>query len=147
MGRVAISDFPAVGVAQAAELTGLSKDAIRGRIRRGGLASTIHEGRHRIPLAELHRRGLVVEGERYASALEHAQSLQAELSAALAGRERAQRELHEVKETVRSMWGLVRQKERELLQLDAAPKARSGIRWPWRRNGSAAAKPAGADSG
>ena len=138
MGRVAISDLPAVGVAQAAELTGLSKGAIRGRIRRGDLASTIHEGRHRIPLAELHRRGLVVEGERYASALERVASLEAELSAALASRERAQRELHEVQEIVRSMWGMVRQKERELLRLHAAPRARSGIRWPWRRNGSAA---------
>ena len=136
MGRVAVSDFPAVGVAQAAQLTGLSKDAIRGRIRRGGLASTMHDGRHRIPLAELHGRGLVVEGERYMSALERAESLQAELSAALASRERAQRELHEVQETVRLMWGMVRQKERELLQLHAAPKARSGIRWPWRRSGS-----------
>ncbi len=136
MGRVAVSDIPAVGVAQAAALTGLSKDTIRGRIRRGCLASTIHEGRHRIPLAELLGRGLVVEGERYTSALERAESLQAELSAALASRERAQRELHEVQETVRWMWGMVRQKERELLQLHAAPKARSGIRWPWRRSGS-----------
>jgi hypothetical protein len=131
MGRVAVSDFPAVGVAQAAELTGLSKDAIRGRIRRGGLASSMHEGRHSIPLAELHGRGLVVEGERYTSALERAESLQAELSVALASRERAQRELHGLQETVRLVWGMVGQKERELLQL----QARSGIRWPWRRSG------------
>ncbi len=136
MGRVAVSDFPAVGVAQAAELTGLSKDAIRGRIRRGGLASTVHEGRHRIPLAELHERGLVVEGERYLSALERAKSLEAQLSAALASRERAQRELHGLEETLRLVWGMVGQKERELRQL----QARSGVRWPRRRNGSAAGR-------
>lgn len=134
MGRAAVSEFPAVGVAQAAELTGLSKDAIRGRIRRGRLASTVHEGRHRIRLAELHGRGLVVEGERYMSALERAESLEAELSAALASRERAQRELHGLQETVRLVWGMVGQKERELLQL----QARSGVRWPRRWSGSAA---------
>lgn len=136
MDRVAVSDFPAVGVAQAAELTGLSKAAIRGRIRRGRLASTVHEGRHRIPLAELRGRGLVVEGERYTSALERAESLESELSAALEGRDRAQRELHGLQETVRLMWGMVRQKEGELLRLRAARKARSGFRWPWRRGGS-----------
>src|SRR5688500_15752458 len=117
MGRVAVSDFPEVGVAQAAELTGLSKDAIRGRIRRGRLASTVHEGRHRIPLAELRGRGLVVEGERYMSALERAESLEAELSAALEGRERARRELLHLR----------------------VRRAGSGIRWPWRRGGSEAA--------
>lgn len=131
--RVAASERPAVDMAQAAELTGLSKDAIRGRIRRGALASNVHDGRHWIPLAELQRHGLLAEPKRYTSLLERAESLEAELRAALESREQARQELRELRETVRVVWGMVRQKEQEILQFRTAHEERSGIRWPWRR--------------
>jgi hypothetical protein len=138
--RVAVSDLPAVDVAQAAELTGLTKDAIRGRIRRGALASDVRDGRHRIPLAELRRHGLLVEGERYRSALERAESSEAQLRAALATREQAQKELGELQETVRMVWAMVRQKDQKLARLGKAREERDGSRWPWRRSASPAAE-------
>jgi hypothetical protein len=133
MDRMAASDSAAVDVALAAELTGLSKDAIRGRIRRGALASNVHDGRHRIRLAELQRQGLLVERQRYTSSLERAESLEAELRAAFESRDQAQQELRELQETVRMVWGMVRQKDQEIFQLRTAREMRSSIRWPWRR--------------
>jgi hypothetical protein len=131
--RTAASDSPSVDVAVAAELTGLSKAAIRGRIRRGALASRVHDGRHRIPLAELHRQGLLVEPTRYASLLARAESLEAELRAAFESREQAQRELRESQETLRMVWSMVRQMEQEILRLQAAREKPGTIGWSWRR--------------
>jgi hypothetical protein len=125
---------PAIEVAQAAELTGLSKDALRGRIRRGALASRFHKGRHRIPLAELQRQGLLVEHERYAYALERVGSLEADLRAAHEGRDRAEQELRDVQETLRWAWGMIRQKEQEITDLQTADTGRAGIRGLWRRD-------------
>jgi hypothetical protein len=48
-------------VAEVAALTGLSVDAVRGRVRRGSLASVVRGGRRRIPHAELERAGLLTE--------------------------------------------------------------------------------------
>lgn len=48
-------------VAEVAALTGLSVDAVRGRVRRGSLASVVRDGRRRIPHAELERAGLLPE--------------------------------------------------------------------------------------
>jgi hypothetical protein len=127
---------PAIEVAQAAELTGLSKDAIRGRIRRGALASRVHKGRHRIPLAELQRQGLLVEHERYASAQRQVASLEADLRAAHEGRDRAERELHDLQETLRWVWGMVRQKEHGLADLRPASEKSARIRRLWRRGAS-----------
>jgi hypothetical protein len=138
--RVAVSDLPAVDVAQATKLTGLSKDAIRGRIRRGALASDVRDGRQLIPLAELCRQGLLVEGERYRSVLERAESLEAQLRAALKSREKAQQELRDSQETVRMVWAMVRHKDQELARLRKAREEREGIRWPWRRSASPAAE-------
>jgi chromosome segregation ATPase len=130
---VADSDSPVVDVAQAAELTGLSKGAIRGRLRRGTLASNVHEGRHTIPLTELRRHGLLVEGERYRSLLERAEALEGELRIALESLEQARKELRETQETLRMVWSMVRQKEQELSYLETARERRGSIRWPWRR--------------
>lgn len=131
--RVAASDSAAIDVGQAAALTGLSKDAIRGRIRRGALASDVHDGRRRIPLAELQRHDLLVDPEQYASLLQRAESLEAELRTALESRERAQQELRELEETVRMVWSMVRQMEQEISHLQTARAERGSIRWPWRR--------------
>ena len=136
--RATVSDLPAVDVAQAADLTGLSKDAIRGRIRRGVLASDARNGRHRIPLADLHHQGLLVEGERYRAVLERAESLEARLRAALDRSEQAQQELRESQETVQLVWAMVRQKDQELARLWEARDQRARMRWPWRRNTSPA---------
>jgi hypothetical protein len=133
MDRVAASDSAAVDVAQAAELTGLSKAAIRGRIRRGALASDVHDGRHRIPLAELQRQDLLVDPARYASALERAESLEAELRAVRESREQARRELRESRETQRMVWGMVRQLEQEIAHSGTAGAEQRTIRWPWLR--------------
>jgi chromosome segregation ATPase len=129
-----------VDVAHAAELTGLSKEAIRARIRRHSLASERRNGRHRIPVAELRRQGLVVGGERYDALRRRADSLEAQLRAALERRQRAQRELEEARETVRLVWGMVRQKDRELAELQGAPKRPGRIRWPWRRSATRVAE-------
>ena len=138
--RVAVSDLPAVDVAQAAKLTGLSKDAIRGRIRRGALASDVRDGRQLIPLAELCRQGLLVEGKRYRSVLERAESLEAQLRAALKSREKPQQELRESQETVRMVWAMVRRKDQELARLLKGREGRDRIRWPWQRSASPAAE-------
>jgi hypothetical protein len=131
--RAAASDSAAIDVAEAAALTGLSKAAIRGRIRRGALASEVQDGRHRIPLAELQRQGLVVDPEQHANLLERAESLEADLRAAFAAREQAQQELHELQDTLRMVWSMVRQLEQEISHLQAAHAERVSIRWPWRR--------------
>jgi hypothetical protein len=127
------SDQATVDVAAAAELTGLSKDAIRGRIRRGALPSDVHNGRHRIALVALQRQGLLVEGGRYRSLLEWVESLEARLRTTLASREQAQQELHESQETLRMVWAMERHKEQELTRLGRSRQDRAGIRWPWRR--------------
>ena len=54
-----MSTGPTVSVATAAQLTGLSKKAIRRRIERGTLQSTLLEGHHHIPITELRRSGLL----------------------------------------------------------------------------------------
>jgi chromosome segregation ATPase len=130
---VSAADSEAVDVAQAAALTGLSKAAIRGRIRRGALASDVQDGRHRIPLAELQSQDLLVEAARYTSALEQAESLESELRAALESREQAQQELRELRETLRMVWGMVRQMEQEISHPENARAERRTIRWPWLR--------------
>jgi len=129
----ASSDLSTIDVAGAAKLTGLSKDAIRGRIRRGALASDVQDGRHRISLAELVRHGLLVEGERYRSLLERAETLETRLRAAIASREQTQQELRQSEEKVRMVWAMVRRKDQELARLSKAREQRTGIRWPWRR--------------
>lgn len=133
MDRVAASDSAAVDVTQAAELTGLSKATIRGRIRRGALASDVHDGRHRIPLAELQSQGLLVDAARHASALERAESLEAELGAVRESREQARQELRESQETLRVVWGMVRQMEQEISHPETARAEQRIIRWPWQR--------------
>ena len=130
---VSAADSEAVDVAQAAALTGLSKAAIRGRIRRGVLASDVQDGRHRIPLAELQSQDLLVEAARYTSALERAESLESELRAALESREQAQQELRELRETLRMVWGMVRQMEQEISHPENARAERRTTRWPWLR--------------
>jgi hypothetical protein len=127
---VAVSEPPAVDLAQAAELTGLSKDAIRARIRRGELTSEVRDGRHLIPLAELRRRDLVVDGDRYRSARERAEALEAQLRDAVESAKRMQQELDEAQEKVRMMWGMAQQRD---LKLRVARKRRSRARWPFRR--------------
>jgi phytoene/squalene synthetase len=133
---VAVSDPPAVDVAQAAKLTGLSADAIRARIRRGDLASDLRDGRHRIPLAELQRHDLLVEGDRYRSVLERAEALEAQLRTALESGERVQQKLEEEQEKARMMWSMVQQRD---WKLRVARKKRSRIRWPFRRGSSGGA--------
>src|SRR4051794_24395811 len=102
----AISELPAGDVAQAAKLTGLPRAAIGGRVGRGALASAVRDGRHWIPLAELHRHDLLVEGERYRAVVERAESLEARLRAAHESCEQAQRELRESQETLKVVWAM-----------------------------------------
>ena len=133
---MAVSERPAVDVAQAAELTGLSTAAIRARIRRGDLTSDFRDGRHRIPLAELQRRDLLVEGSRYRSVLERAESLEAQLRTALESGERVQQELEEEHGKVRMMWSMAQERD---WKLRIAREKRSRIRWPFRRDSSGGA--------
>lgn len=128
---MAASEPPAVDVAQAAELTGLSRDAIRARIRRGELDADDRDGRQTIPLAELRRNDLLVEGGRYQSARERAESLEAELRTALESRERIEQELADAQEKVRMMWGMAQQRD---WKLRVARKRRSRLRWRRRRS-------------
>jgi uncharacterized coiled-coil protein SlyX len=60
-GSPATSTGPTVSVATASQLTGLSKKAIRRRIERGTLKSTLLEGHHHIPITELQRSGILSE--------------------------------------------------------------------------------------
>ena len=60
----------AVDVAQASELTGLSKKALRRRLERGTLDSIKVGGRRMIPISELSRRGLLDTGEGVAATAE-----------------------------------------------------------------------------
>jgi hypothetical protein len=46
-------------IPEVAALTGLTVDAVRGRLKRGSLASIVKDGRRRIPHAELARAGLL----------------------------------------------------------------------------------------
>ena len=50
-------------IAEAAELTGLSRKAIARRVERGSLRSVVRNGRRRIPRSELVRAGLLPEGD------------------------------------------------------------------------------------
>jgi hypothetical protein len=127
---VAVSKPPAVDVAQAAELTGLSRDAIRARIRRGELEADDGNGHQTIPLAELRRHDLLVDGGRYKSARERAESLEAELATALESRERIEQRLEDAQEKVRMMWGMAQQRD---WKLRVARKRRSRLRWRRRR--------------
>ena len=82
-----------VDVNQAAELTGLTRDAIRARIRRRALTAQNRDGRHRIPVAELKEQGLVVPGDRYRALRERVAALESQLRAAADDRDRAERKL------------------------------------------------------
>jgi len=126
---VAASEPPAVDVAQAAELTGLSARTIRARIRRGELEADIRKDHERIPLAELRRHDLLVEGNRYRTARERVESLEAQLRDAVEARKRVQQELEATQEKVRVMWGMTQQREWRLQQA----RERSRGRWPFRR--------------
>jgi hypothetical protein len=144
--RVTASDSATIDVAEASALTGLSKAAIRGRIRRGALASEVRDGRHRIPVMELQRQGLLVDHARHASALERVESLEAELRAVCESREQVRRELRESGETLRMVWGMVRQMEQEIGHPETARAEQRTIRLPWlRRSWRRGASPA-ADS-
>ncbi len=121
----------AVDVAQAAELSGLSKSAIRARIRRHQLSSELRDGRQYIPVVELLRRDLLISGARYTSLRERADSLEAQLREALESREHLQEELDEAQAKVRMVWGMARQTDQKL---ERARKRRWGIRWPFRRS-------------
>ena len=122
----------AVDVAQAAELTGLSKGAIRARIRRHQLASELRDGRHRIPFVELLRRDLLVSGARYLSLQERVESLEAELRTALESRDHLRQELEEAQAKVQMVWGMARQSDQKLARV--ARKSHWGIRWPFRNS-------------
>jgi excisionase family DNA binding protein len=50
-------------IAEAAELSGLSRKAIARRVERGSLRSVVRNGRRRIPRSELERAGLLAEGD------------------------------------------------------------------------------------
>ena len=126
---MAASEPPAVDVAQAAELTGLSARTIRARIRRGELEADIRKDHERIPLAELRRHDLLVEGNRYRTARERVESLEAQLRDAVEARKRVQQELEATQEKVRVMWGMTQQREWRLQQA----RERSRVRWPFRR--------------
>src|SRR4051794_31624736 len=52
-----------VTIAEAAKLTGLSKEAIRSRIERGSLRASGRGGLRRVPLDELAELGLLAGGE------------------------------------------------------------------------------------
>jgi hypothetical protein len=130
-GAVAVSEPPAVDVSQAAELTGLSSDAIQARIRRGELAADERNGRQTIPLAELRRHDLLVEGGRYKSVRERAESLEAQLRTAVESRQRIEQQLADAQEKAQTMWGIARMAQQRDSRLEVARKRRS--RLPWRR--------------
>ena len=123
-GRAAGADSSAVDVAQASELTGLSKNAIRARIRRHELASDLRVGRHRIPVVALMRGGLLVEGGRYRSLRKRTESLEVQLRTALESRDHLRQELEESQEKVRVVWGMAQQRDQKL--------RRAGRRRRWR---------------
>jgi excisionase family DNA binding protein len=50
-------------IAEAAELTGLSRKAVARRVERGSLRSVVRNGRRRIPRSELVRAGLLPDGD------------------------------------------------------------------------------------
>ena len=133
---MAVSDRPAVDVDQAAELTGLSKAAIRARVRRGDLASDLRDGHHSIALTELQRHDLLVEGGRYRSALERVEALEAQLRTALESGERVQQELEKEHEKVRMMWSMAQERD---WKLRVAREKRSRLHWPFKRGSSGGA--------
>jgi excisionase family DNA binding protein len=53
-------------IAEAAELTGLSRKAVARRVERGSLRSVVRNGRRRIPRSELVRAGLLPDGDQAA---------------------------------------------------------------------------------
>jgi hypothetical protein len=89
----------------------------------------LRNGRHRIPLAELRRQGLLVERNRYASARARLESLEAELRKATEDRQEIERELRESQATVRMLWGKARQRDEQLAKL-RQHKERRGFRLP-----------------
>jgi chromosome segregation ATPase len=120
-------DARAVDVALAAELTGLSQNAIRARIRRRRLESDLRDGRHRIPIAELQRLDLLVAGDRYRSLRQRVESLEAEVEALSEARNRVEAELRESEARARMLWGIARDRAVK------AERARRWVRLPWRR--------------
>jgi hypothetical protein len=94
------------------------------------LGSDFRDGHHKIPVAELQRHDLLVEGGRFRSVRERAESLEAQLRTALESHERMQRELEEAQEKVRMMWGMAQQRD---MKLQVARKKRPRIRRPFRR--------------
>jgi septal ring factor EnvC (AmiA/AmiB activator) len=113
----------------AAELTGLSKNAIRARIRRHAIDSDLRNGRHRIPLAELRRQGLLVERDHYASLRTRLERLEAELRKAAEDRQAIERKLRESQATIRMLWSKARQRDVQLAHLGGR-RVRRGIRFP-----------------
>jgi len=101
------------------------------------LASDLRDGHHRIPLAELQRHDLLVEGGRYRSVLERAEALEAQLRTARESGERVQHELEEEQEKARMMWSMAQQRDWTLRI--ARKKKRSRIHWPFRRDSSGGA--------
>lgn len=59
VSRVLEAVAVAVSIAEASELTGLSKKALARRIERGSLPAVTRDGRRMIPRSELERRGLL----------------------------------------------------------------------------------------
>ena len=127
--RRAAADLPAIDVAQAAELTGVSKNAIRARIRRHGLDSDLRDGRYRIRLDELLRGGLLVEGGRYRSLRKQNEALEAELRTTRESREKLRRELEDAEEKLRVVWGMARQRDQKLMRV---ARRRHWLRLPFR---------------
>jgi hypothetical protein len=130
--RTTERDLPVVDVAQAATLTGMSKSAIRGRIRRHELSSDLHDGRHRIPVMELLRGDLLVEGGRYRSLRQRTESLEAELGSALESRDQLREDLSKLEDKLRVVWGMARQRDQKLMQ---ASRRRRWRFWRWLRKG------------
>ena len=79
---------------------------------------------------------LLVEGDRYRSARERVESLEAQLRDAVESRKRIQQELEATQEKVRVMWGMTQQREWRLQQA----RERSRVRWPFRRGSGGDAK-------
>jgi hypothetical protein len=120
-----------VDVAEAAELTGLSASAIRGRIRRQALAHEKRDGRYRIAVTELHRSGLTVPGVQYRRLTRRAEELEAELREARAERDRVKSELEDSIRRVRMLWAALQDPRKEPRE-ELARRRRRRIRWPWR---------------
>lgn len=97
----------------------------------------MRNGRHRIPVAELRRQGLLVEGDSYASLRARLESVEAELRQANEDRQAIERELRQSQATVRMLWGKARQRDEQLANLRERRERRGfriprpGKRWRW----------------